>query len=183
MGLWGTVLLRRILDGLYLLSGILSATAIVGIVVIVSLQVVFNLITKTGIGGLNLTIPSYADFAGYLLAAASFFGLSYTLVHGGHIRVSLVTGRLGPRIRFFFDVFALALGLLVSAGGAYYMVLLNMQSFQFGDMSSGIVAIPIWIVQLPVSAGLTILAIAFADLLVRTLRTGRMPLREPAGRE
>ena len=44
-----------------------------------------SLLTGQAIG---LTIPSYADFTGFFLAASSFFALAHTHREGGHIRVS-----------------------------------------------------------------------------------------------
>ena len=40
------------------------------------------------------TIPSYADFAGFMLAAATFLAMPYTFRSAGHIRVTLITARL-----------------------------------------------------------------------------------------
>jgi len=37
------------------------------------------------------TIPSYSDFSGFMLAAATFLAMPYTFRSGGHIKVSLVT--------------------------------------------------------------------------------------------
>lgn len=175
--------MRWALDRLYQLSGAIAALCIVAIALLVSTQVVFNLITKLGIGGVNLSIPSYADFSGYLLAAASFFGLSYTLMRGGHIRVTLLLGVVGARPRFALELLTLAMGLFVSAAASYFTYWMNYQSFLFDDRSSGIISIPIWLVQLPMSAGLSILAIAFADLLVSALLTGRTRLPETGGVE
>lgn len=167
--------MRHALDRLYRLSGAIAALCIVAISVLVSTQVVLNLITKLGIGGLNLSIPSYSDFSGYLLAAATFFGLSYTLMKGGHIRVTLVFTVIHARLRYALELVSLTIGLGISAAASYFTYLMNYQSFIFDDRSSGIVSIPIWLVQLPMSVGMTILAIAFADLLVTTIVTRRPP--------
>lgn len=175
--------MRRALDRLYQISGTIAALCIVAISVLVSTQVVFNLITKLGIGGLNLSIPSYADFSGYLLAAATFFGLSYTLMRGGHIRVTLVFTLVSPRLRYVLELASLTIGFFISAAATYFTYLMNHQSFIFDDRSSGIISIPIWLVQLPMSAGLTILAIAFADLLVTALVTRRPPMIDAASAE
>ena len=85
--------LRRALDALYRLSGALAALFLVAICAIVLLQVGANCIDKiaewtTG-APIGLVVPSYAEFAGFFLAASSFLALAWTLRHGGHIRVSL----------------------------------------------------------------------------------------------
>lgn len=175
--------MQRLLDRLYQASGALAATSIVLITLIVAAQVVCNIITKIGIPGVNLTIPSYGDISGYLLAAASFFGLPYTLVKGGHIRVTLLSGRMPPKVRLAMDAFALCIGLGISAAGCWYMAALARQSWMFGDMSSGIVPIPLWIVQIPLVLGLAVLTIAFADLLARSLLSGRSAIIDSAAAE
>ena len=169
--------MRRLLDALYGLSGALSALFIALICLIVSAQVALNLLTRLFGTAVSYTIPSYADFAGFFLAAASFLGLAYTLVHGGHIRVTLLISRFAPAPRLISELFSLAVGGLLSGFASYYMIRLTIESWQYGDLSYGIVAIPIWIPQTAVSAGLVILTIAFADLFLGTLRARAPVLR------
>jgi len=74
--------MRRWLDALYIAAGWLAAGCIAGICLLVVCQVLLNLVDRlstlllgTAIGR---TIPSYSDFTGFMLAAASFFmGLSW----------------------------------------------------------------------------------------------------------
>lgn len=174
--------MRKALDGLYVVSGALSAFLIVAICGVVSLQVVFNIITRLRIFETNLTIPSYADVSGFLLAASSFLALAYALTRGGHIRVTLFLTLVGERVRFVADIFCLVLCGTISAAVTYYMASLTHESYTFDDRSPGILAIPIWVGQLPLTIGLAILTIAFADLLVQTLREGK-PLPESQGIE
>lgn len=79
--------MRRVLDTLYRAAGGLAALFILAIVVLVFAQVGLNLADKITVGltgkGLGVTIPSYADFTGFFLAAASFLALAYTLRAGG----------------------------------------------------------------------------------------------------
>ena len=99
------------------------------------------------------------------------------MTRGGHIRVTLVLTVLGDRFRYAADLFCLALCGTISGAAAYYMLSLTMQSYKFGDKSPGIIALPIWVGQTPMTVGLAILTIAFADLFIRTLREGK-PLPE-----
>jgi TRAP-type C4-dicarboxylate transport system permease small subunit len=169
--------MRRFLDTLYVASGALAALSILLISIVVILQVAFNIITRMRLSEASVTIPSYSDISGYLLAAASFLALAYTLTRGGHIRVTLALNAAGPRIRQAADLFSLAVCGVISGAAVYYMASLNYQSFRFGDKSPGILAIPIWIAQIPLTLGLAVLTIAFADLFMRTLTSGQ-PLPE-----
>jgi TRAP-type C4-dicarboxylate transport system permease small subunit len=169
--------MRRFLDTLYTLSGALAALSILLITIVVILQVAFSIITRLRLSEAALTIPSYADISGYLLASSSFLALAYALTRGGHIRVTLVLNAAGPRIRHAADLFSLAVCGAISAAAVWYMANLNYQSFRFGDKSPGILAIPIWIAQIPLTLGLAVLTIAFIDLFMRTLTSGE-PLPE-----
>ena len=168
--------MRKFLDMLYQASGFAAAGFIVVICLVVSAQVVLNLVTKIFGAQYAYTIPSYADFAGFSLAAASFLALAYTLNKGGHIRVTLLIQTFSRIPRLFAELFSLGLGALMAGFMAYFMIRLNMESYDHGDLSYGIIAIPIWIPQMAVSGGLVILTIAFLDLFWTTLRAGHAVL-------
>jgi hypothetical protein len=53
---------------------------------------------------------------------------------------------------------------------AFHAVKMNYQSYLFGDMSQGVVLVPMWIPQLGYSTGLIILLIAFVDELIHVAR-------------
>jgi TRAP-type C4-dicarboxylate transport system permease small subunit len=169
--------MRRLLDNLYTASGVLAAGFLVLICLVVSAQVVLNLVTKIFGTAYSYTIPSYADFAGYFLASASFLALAYTLTRGGHIRVTLLIQTFGRVPRMLSEILSLTIGALMSIFATYYMIRLNIESYGFGDLSFGIIAIPLWIPQLAVSSGLAILSIAFLDLIFSTLRAGKPILK------
>ena len=138
----------------------------------------FNIITKFGNGSVNLTIPSYGEFAGYFLAASSFLALAYTLTRGGHIRVNLLLTRLPLTARLCAEVFSLALCAGVSVFVTFYMAKLCLESYEFGDLSPGIVPVPLWIPQSAVLLGLVIFSIALLDLLYRTISTRKSAFEE-----
>lgn len=162
--------MRRLLDAIYFLAAVLAGIAIVAICLLVSAQVGFNILARVGGASLSYTIPSYADFSGYFLATASFMALAYTLRSGGHIRVGLVVQRLPERWRWITELLTLAFASLFSAFATYYALRLLGDSWRFGDKSTGIVAIPIWLPQCFMVAGLGLLTIAFIDTLVESLR-------------
>ena len=56
---------------------------------------------------------------------------------------------------------------------------MNWQSWQFNDMSGGVVIVPLWIPQLGYSVGLVILLIAFVDELIHVLRGSEPRYEKP----
>ena len=162
-------MLRKTLDRLYIGSGAIAALLIAAICLLVCMQVIFNLITRFGGLSINLTIPSYGDFAGYMLAASSFLALAYTLTQGGHIRVNLVLTRLPKRARWVAEISSLSACTGISIYATYYMAQHCIEAYEFGDLSAGMIAIPIWMPLSTVLLGLFILTVALIDCLARTL--------------
>ncbi len=165
--------LRQALDRLYLGSGLLAATFIALIFLLVLGQVSLNAIDRiSGLlmgSAIGLTIPSYADFTGFFLAAASFLALAYTLRQGEHIRVTLFLSHFSDRVRRWFEVWCLAVSSALTLYFTWYTLLLVRESYSYHDLSSGMIAVPIWIPQLAMFLGLLVLAIALLDSLFTSL--------------
>ncbi len=173
-------MMRRVLDGLYKVSGGIAAALIAGICLLISAQIVLNLTARIMGPGWSFTIPSYADFAGFMLANASFLALAHTLRMGGHIRVTLIAQRLRGRIALMAEVACLGLAIAIAGFAGWYLIALVAESLKYGDTSPGIVAIPLWVPQTGVAVGMGILIIALVDTLVETLHRGGPVLPDSA---
>lgn len=168
--------MRKALDRLYLASGWVAAAFIAAIAALVVCQVTLNLIdrvagllTGTAIG---LTIPSYADFTGFFLAAASFLALAHTLRQGAHIRVTLVISHLPAKAARILEFWCIIVAALISIYFTWYTALLVRESYEFHDLSPGMIAVPLWIPQTAMLIGLLILSIALVDECINLLRGG-----------
>ncbi len=158
-------MIRSLLDKLYLGSGILSGVCMIGICVIILARVVGR--------WLSIEVPSSDDFAGFLLAASSFLGLAYTFCHGGHIRVSLFTSRLPTSMHRYVDSVVLILGSLLIIYLSWHLTYMVYESYIFEEVSTGYVAVILWIVQLPLAVGMVILTIACIDQTICTIFYGK----------
>jgi len=155
---------RILLDRVYKGAGYLAGAFIVLIVLMILAQIVGRWI--------EVIVPSTEDFAGYFLASSSFLALAYTFKQGGHIRVTLLVRHFKGGFRKPFLLFALVVLALIIGYGAYYASLLVIESWQFGEMSQGYIAIPIWIPQTSMAAGLIVFFVALVDELILVLRGG-----------
>ncbi len=158
--------MRALLDGLYKLSGALAAFFLAAIATLILAQIIGRFF--------NVLVPSANDFAGFSMAASSFLALAYTFRAGGHIRVTLVILRLPAGARRGFELGALAAGAALVAFFAWHAVLLVLDSWEYDDLSGGLIAIPLWIPQCGMALGLIVLAVALVDELVQVTR-GRAP--------
>jgi len=177
--------MRKALDRLYAASGFASAFFLVAIFVIVMLQVCANsldfVIMLFAGQPIGLVIPSYAELAGFFLAASSFLGLPYALRRGAHIRVTLVLLWLPKGVRSATTVFVCAAGAAVCAFLAWYSWVLVLESHEFGDRSPGLLGIPLWIPQTAIAVGAVILAISLIDSGIRFLIDGSDPACDLGG--
>ena len=156
--------MRRALDALYRVSGVVAACCLALIACLVLAQIVGRMA--------GVLVPGADDLASYALVATSFLALAYTLKAGGHIRVALLLRRLPPRPRRRAEIGALALGTAITLYFAWFALELTWLSWRFGDMSQGVLPIPLWLPQSVMALGLVVFAVALIDELVLVLKGG-----------
>jgi len=148
----------------------------------------------------STAVPGTTEFAGYAMAATSFFALCHALTKGAHIRVSIVLNA-NDFLRRWLDVFAVFGAAVIATYFARYAIKTNQFSEMLNDRTQGqdqipewlvslfrldfsgavsggseLVYTPVWIPQLAMSIGTVLLAVALWDTLYRMLITGVNPI-------
>lgn len=168
--------MRKLLDGAYRFAGYAAAGALVLIFMLVLVQVGARLADSAmrlvGLPPLGFIVPSIAEICGFLLAAASFLALAYTLTIGGHIRVGILVERLPAGARRIVETVTGAAAALLAGYFAYAVGELAMKSWRFNDVSYGFVPVPLWLPQAVMAFGLLLLAIALVDVTWRSVARG-----------
>ena len=152
----------RVIDAIYLAGGVLGALFLIAILTII--------VMNMGARWFLIPFPGSTDYAGYCMAASSFFALAYALNRGAHIRVNLVLGRLG-RFRRYGEIWCYGAAALMAMVFARYAIKANIWSEKLHEVSQGQDKMLIWIPQLSMSIGAILLAVALVDHLVRLLLT------------
>lgn len=150
--------MRRLLDWLYRLTGVLAALFMVGCLSMVLASVLGRL--------LNFHLRGADSYAGYCMAAAGFLALAHTLKRGEHIRVTLFLDRLGVAGKRWLEIAAHSIGLFFAGLFAVFATRLVYQSFVFNDISQGNDATPLWIPQIGMALGAIVLFIGVLDELI-----------------
>lgn len=167
--------LRFRLMPLYRLGGWGAAASMIAICGLVSVQVLFRLLDAILVlfGGdrLGLEIGGVSELAAYLLVGASFLGTAYTFTHHAHIRMSLLIQRLPARVRVFVEAWCLGVALALNLMLCWSLWALIQESLSYNDVSSGMLAIPLWIPQLTLLAGMSLMSLALLEALWSTART------------
>jgi TRAP-type C4-dicarboxylate transport system permease small subunit len=153
--------MRRALDTIYDASAWLAGLAMISILVITLLQI---------LGGISDFFVRGTDaYAGYAMAAASFFALAHTLKRGEHIRVTLFLQRFKGSARHVLEIWCLGVSVFLTGFFAWYAWDMVYWSWEFDSKSDAMDASPLWIPQLAMSLGVSTLMLAFADEFVQVL--------------
>ncbi|MBL0929137.1 MAG: TRAP transporter small permease [Alphaproteobacteria bacterium] len=160
--------MRRALDLLYESSAWLAGLSMLAILIVTLIQI---------LGGVSDIFLRGTDaYAGYAMAAASFFALAHTLKRGEHIRVTLILQRLPLGVRRVMEILCLGIAVLMTGFFAWYAWDMVYWSWEFESRSDAMDATLLWIPQLAMSIGVTILCVAFIDEFVQVL--GGREIRE-----
>ena len=127
----------RILDRLYTLGGMIAAVFMVTILVLIVAQMIAR--------WAGITFPGSTEYAGYAMAATSFFAMAHALRHGAHIRVSIILN-LNRITHRWLDIFAVFGGAVIATYFARYAIKTNIFSEMLNDRTQGQDQIPEWIV-------------------------------------
>lgn len=127
-----------ILDRIYLAGGIIASGFLITILVIIVCQ----MITRWA----GIAFPGSTEFAGYAMAATSFFALAYTLNRGAHIRVSIFLN-MTPFTRMWLDAFAMLIAAITATYFARYAIKTNVFSKMLNDRTQGQDMVPEWVLS------------------------------------
>lgn len=156
--------LRRILDLLYGLAGVLAALCLISILGLIVLQMVARWTGEV--------FPGAPNYAGYAMAAASFFAFSNALGRGAHIRVSILLNAVPSGIKYIMELWCFASGAAISAYFTYYAYEFVYFSWRFKEVSQGQDAVHLWMPQSVMVAGGALLTIAMLDNLLHLIVRG-----------
>lgn len=147
--------MRKTLDTVYDSAAAMAALFMVALLVMVLLSVLGR--------QFHFHVPGTDAYAGYLMAGSGFLALAHTLKRGEHIRVTLLLSSLKGRTKKALELWSFGFASLLALVIAFYSCRLAWQSHSFHDISTSSDGTPLWIPQIAMAVGTSILAIAFID--------------------
>ena len=119
----------------------------------------------------NFPIVWVPEIVGYLMVALVFLALGETMLAGRHIKIDLVVGRLPKRLRNLVELLTLTLSVGVAGFFTWHGVNTMLRSLDYGRRDAfGALNLPLWIPQMALPIGLSILTLVVALLACRKLR-------------
>lgn len=153
--------MRPVLNALYRASAVLACLFLIAIAFLTLLSVVARVF--------DLAIYSLDEFAGWSMAASTFLGLASTLRNNEHIRVSLLLERLSPGRRRFAEFACLLFATAFMCMFGWQTASSVIMSYDFGEVTQGMVPVPFWIPQSSMAIGAVIMFVALADDLISSM--------------
>ncbi len=129
----------RILDRVYVYAGVVAAF----FMTLILMLIVAQMIARWS----GLTFPGSTEYAGYAMAATSFFAFAYTLTRGAHIRVSILLN-LNGFLKLWLDAFAMLLAAIIATYFARFAIKTNIMSVVLNDRTQGQDFVPEWLIAL-----------------------------------
>ena len=123
----------KMLDAIYTASGVVAA----GFMIAILLIIIGQMISRWA----GVQFQGSTDFAGYAMAATSFFALAHALNRGAHIRVSILLN-INSFTRLWVNAFALFVAAITATYFARFAIKTNYMSEMINDRTQGIDQVP-----------------------------------------
>ena len=165
----GTRAVTRILDRTYLSMAYLCGGMFLMLALFITYQVIARKFDIIMAPGMDL-------MSGYTMAMASTWAFSYALRTGSHVRIDVLLPFMSPRIRWWADQAAflsIAFFVGITAWKTWEMV---MKSHEIGAVTNTYPLVPLWIPQVFVGIGFSMLAFTAIHMMVDMLMEAVLPV-------
>lgn len=128
----------------------------------------------------NTSSNAYLEVQWYLFAGAFLLAAGYTLLHGEHVKIDVISSRLSRRKQIWIDVIGFAFFLTpVCLVILYYGVPFFLQGYRSGEMSSNAGGLVRWPVYLMIPIGFALLLLQGLSELIKRVAFLRGLIPDP----
>src|SRR5690625_4182831 len=162
------LIMEKLIRGIARTLAVLSAVAIVVMVIAIAIDVFVRNTTGASLGGM-------IEIAETAMVTAVAFGLAWAGVNGEHVAVTLVTDRFGPGLAKATNILVWIVVAAYTAWLSYANILRSIDSWESKETRFGLVQWPMYPMRWVLTIGLISLFIVAIVNLVRTLK-GQQPM-------
>jgi TRAP-type mannitol/chloroaromatic compound transport system permease small subunit len=140
--------------------------------------VIWLILASTVISGINALVRkifsmssnAYLEVQWYLFAGAFLLAAGYTLLHGEHVKIDVISSHFSKRKQIWIDVFGYLFFLFpVCLIVLYHGIPFFLQGFRSGEMSSNAGGLVRWPVYILIPIGFTLLLLQGMSELIKRL--------------
>lgn len=160
--------MEKLIRGIARTLAVLSAVAIVVMVVAIAIDVFERNRTGASLGGM-------IEIAETAMVTAVAFGLAWAGVNGEHVAVTLVTDRFGPKLAKINNIFVWTVTAIYTLWLSHANILRSIDSWESKETRFGLVQWPMYPMRWVLTIGIISLFIVAVVNLIRTLK-GQEPM-------
>jgi TRAP-type mannitol/chloroaromatic compound transport system permease small subunit len=132
----------------------------------------------------NVSSNAYLEVQWYLFAAAFLLASAYTLLHGEHVRIDVLSHRLSKRGQIWIDVIGFTFFLTpVCLAMLYYGTPFFLKGFHSGEMSNNAGGLIRWPVFLMIPMGFSLLLLQCWSELIKRIAFLKGLIDDPTARK
>ena len=141
------------------ISGVIAGICILAVALSVSYEVVLRFLFNSPTEWVN-------EISVYLVLISAFLGFAPALAAGKHINVDLLTSKLPPQVNRLLKAACSVIGLVFSLVFLVTSTEMTLNSYELGLLSTSTLRVPLYLPQLAMPVGFSILSLQFiANLL------------------
>jgi C4-dicarboxylate transporter DctQ subunit len=116
-----------------------------------------------------LTLDFVEEVQVYMVIWAVFLSLGTLTMMDRHVKSDFFVNMFSPKMQAAVALLADVLGLIFSVGLVYFGGVVSYQAWDFGDVSTTVLRVPLWIYFAALPVGALLMAIAYLVRLKRKL--------------
>lgn len=142
---------------------VVSAAALFGLVLMITADTFFRFVFLK-------PFPATVEISQLVEPYVIFLPMAFALAAGSHVRVTMLTGRMGPKAEFLSDCLAYAVGFVFFAVMTYISWISFWKSFVINETVLAAIKLYWWSGRFGMPVGMALITIECAYQFVHTLR-------------
>jgi len=159
-----------VLQAFDVLTKVTRWLAILGAVSIAVLMMV-NFIDIIGTKFFLRSVPGALDISEELMVLLTLFPIAFVALERGHIRITLLEGRMTPAVRFVFQIIQYVIATLITGFITWRVSVQFHKTLEFMQLKEGL-DLPIWPANLVTVISFGFLTLVWMLLLAKTVVVG-----------
>jgi TRAP-type mannitol/chloroaromatic compound transport system permease small subunit len=132
----------------------------------------------------NMSSNAWLEIQWYLFSAVFLFCSGYALLHGQHVRIDVISGRLSKRAQTWIEILGTIFFLMPMAIAIMWMSWpVFVDAYQHNEVSTNAGGLPIWPARLMLPVGFALLILQGLSELIKRIAFLRGLIPDPAEKE
>ena len=132
----------------------------------------------------NISSNAWLEIQWYLFSAVFLFCSGYALLHGQHVRIDVISGRLSKRAQTWIEILGTVFFLMPMAIAILWMSWpVFVDAYQHNEVSTNAGGLPIWPARLMLPIGFSLLILQGLSELIKRIAFLRGLISDPSEKE